>query len=75
MEGDAATVRRHAGLVQRMLQLLLITQQQRQRLGLLDSDLDAGPRVGQAVDAHLDVAQFWWIEAHCQLRRAVRRMP
>ena len=53
VEGDAAAFRRHAGLVQRALQLRLIAQQQCQGLGLLDGDLDARRCVERTVDPEL----------------------
>ena len=57
-----------------MLQLRLIAQQQRQRFGLLDSDLHARRRFGRSIDTHLHMSQLGRVEPHRQPLRAVRRM-
>ena len=74
MEGHAAALCRHAGLVQRALQLRLIAQQQRKGFGLLDGDLDARRRVGWTVDAHLHATEFGRVQSHRQPLRAIGHM-
>ena len=74
MEGHAASLGRHAGLIQRTLQLRLIAQQQGQRLGLLDGDVHPRRRVGRSIDTDFHLAEFGWGKPHGQPLRAVRCM-
>ena len=62
MQGQGPAVRRHAGLVERMLQLRLIANQQVERLWPLHGDLHPGGCVRCAVDLDLHVTECRWFQ-------------